>query len=250
MANGLHQFIRDLHRSMGKAARLREGHPKVRFIFQRDGESSFPRMDPDMMVGQLQVERLDSHAGHMALDTPLRRTDRTGARMASRAGGRGRAGHFLASRHAGRGVAGEAFGLVKSRAGGAGALMGIVARNAAKSAAAFGITAAARPADSLRADPAGFSGWSSWNSFCRIWQSLHCLLVTASGEAPAGLTIAGSGKPACEGGDMVPSGAVAAPAADGAIGGLGADGIMAGARVGHMAIKALRQAVTHADRFP
>ncbi len=52
-----------------------------------------------------------------------------------------------------------------------------------------------------------------------------------------------------EGGDVVASRTVAALAADGAVGRLGADRIMPGTRVGHMAIQALRQAVPHADRF-
>ena len=48
----------------------------------------------------------------------------------------------------------------------------------------------------------------------------------------------------------LPPGPVTALAADGAIGRLGADRVVPGTRVGHMAIQALRQAVPHADRLP
>ena len=82
-----------------------------------------------------------------------------------------------------------------------------------------------------------------------MWQSLHCLLVTAWGEAPAGLTIAEVGEAGLEGGDVVAARPVAALAADGTVGRLGADRIMPRTRVGHVAIQALRQAVAHADRF-
>ena len=48
----------------------------------------------------------------------------------------------------------------------------------------------AQPTPCERTQP-GLSGSCSWNSCRSTWQSLHCLIVTASGEAPAGLMMAG-----------------------------------------------------------
>ena len=54
-----------------------------------------------------------------------------------------------------RGMTGKAFALILRGTDSARALMGIVAGDAAERAAALGVAPAARPANSLRADPTG-----------------------------------------------------------------------------------------------
>ena len=104
-----------------------------------------------------------------------------------------------------------------------------------------------QPIPCERTQPA-FSGSSSPNFFCRIWQSLHCVVVTAFGETTAGFTIARSGNPSWRARRWLPPGPwQLAPYR--AIRHLGADRLTPGTSVGHVAVQALHKAVPKGKFF-
>ena len=211
--------------------------------------SSLLTANADVMVGQFRVQRLQLDAGHVTPKTSAGPVHGTRAIGWTAAGLCGRCCFFLFGRLAGRGVAFEALGFVVAGARGGGGLVRIVAGHAAESTTTFGITAASRPADSLRADPARV-----FRIFGEV--PLEDMAVVAllarhglRESAPAGVDDCRVRQAELEGGDVVAARTMAALASNGAVGHLGAVCTLAGARVGHVAIDAFRQAVPHFDRF-
>ena len=172
----------------------------------------------------------------MTLDAALRRFNRAsvGWRSSSRRGS---------------GVAGEAFDLVVRGACRAGALVGVVASDAAERAAALGIATAQRPADSLGADPGRLGRVVAAEAPVQ-----DVAVVTLFGRDGLRRSVRGVydrrvREAGLECGDVVTARTVAPFAANGAVGRLGADRLMTGSRVGHMAVKAFGYAVPYTDRF-